>query len=98
VTIRACTVSFKDVRGIRHGVEVEAESLYEAIVLAVKRLRQDPWIEQVGNATTLDVEIREPPTVHSISLQQVERWLVGATPNPNEAMKKAKLKTMLLQK
>jgi hypothetical protein len=29
--------------------------------------------------------------------QQAERWLGGATTNPNEAMKKAKLKMMLMQ-
>ena len=97
VALRTCTVSFKDVRGIRHSVDVEAESLYEAAVLAVKRFRQDPWIEQVGTATVLDVEVREPATKHSISLQQVERWLAGATANPSEASKKAKLKMILVQ-
>lgn len=39
VPVRACTVSFRDVRGIC--VEVEAESLYEAVVLAIRRLRED---------------------------------------------------------
>jgi hypothetical protein len=97
VTLRACTVGFKDVRGIRHSADVEAESLYEAVVLAVRRFRQDPWMQQVGNATVLDVEVREPPTKHSISLQQVERWLAGTTSNPTEAMKKAKLKMILVQ-
>ena len=97
VAHRVCFVSYQDHRGIRHGVDVEAESLYEAVVLAVKRFRADPWLEPIGPATTLDVEVREPATKHSISLQQVERWLAGATPNPNDAMKKAKLKMMLVK-
>ena len=97
VPLRSCTVSFLDARRIRHGVDVEAESLYEAVVVAVKRLREDPWIEQIAAATVLDVEVREPAAKHSISLQQVERWLAGATPNPNEAARKAKLKMMLVQ-
>jgi hypothetical protein len=96
--VRSCTVSFQDARGIRHGVEVEAESLYEAVVFAVRRFRQDPWIEPVGAATVLDVEVREAsPAKHSISLQQVERWIAGATPNPADASRKAKLKTILVQ-
>ena len=95
MSVKTCAVSFKDARGVRHGVEFEAESLYEAVVMGVTRLRHDPWTEQVSNATVLDVEIREPATTHSISLQQVERWLAGATTNPNEAMKKSKLKMML---
>ena len=97
MALRVCTVSFRDVRGIRHAVDVEAESLYEAVVSAVRRFREDLWAEQIGGATVLDVEVREPATTHSISLQQVERWLGGATSSPNEATKKAKLKTLLLQ-
>jgi hypothetical protein len=98
MTVRVCSVSFSDVRGIRHETEVEAESLYEAAVLAVRRFRNDPWIERVGDATVLDVEVREPSTKHAISLRQVERWLAGATTNPTESMKKAKLKNLLVQK
>ena len=90
MAVCACTVSFKDVRGIRHAADVEAESLYEAVVLGVRRLNQDSWIDRIGPATVLDVEVRTPGTTHSISLQQVERWLAGATTNPSEASKKAK--------
>jgi hypothetical protein len=97
VAIRHCTVSFRDARGIRHSVDVEAESLYEAVVVAVSRFRKDPWAGQLGHATVLDVDVREPSTTHSISLQQLERWLGGATPNPSEASKKAKLKMILVQ-
>jgi hypothetical protein len=95
---RTCSVSFVDVRGIHHAAEVEAESLYEAIVLGVRRLNGDSWIERIGPATVLDVEVREPSTKHAISLQQIERWLAGATTNPDEASKKAQLKMMLLTK
>jgi hypothetical protein len=94
---RACVVSFVDGRGIRHSAEVEAESLYEAAVLGIKRLNQDPWIERVGPAAQVDIEVREPGTRHRISLQQVERWLAGATSNPTEATRKAKLKTLLVK-
>ena len=57
---RICAVSFADVRGIRHTVEVQAESLLEAAILAVRTFRSDPWIEHVGPATILDIEVREP--------------------------------------
>jgi hypothetical protein len=95
--VRICEVSYKDHRGVRHGVEVQAESLYEAAVMAVAAFRTDPWLERVGPSTVLDIEVREPGTKHAISLQQVERWLAGATTNPSEATKKARLKMMLVQ-
>ena len=97
MAIRACTITFRDMRGIRHGVEVEAESLYEAVVLAVTRFRDDPWIEPVRSDTPLDVEVREPATQHTITLQQVERWIASTTASPLEASKKAKLKLILVQ-
>jgi len=98
VGLRVCTDSYVDHRQIRHATEVQAETLYEAAVMAVKVFRQDPWLEKIGPGTVLEVDIREPSTKHSISLQQVERWLAGATTNPNEASRKAKLKMMLVQR
>jgi hypothetical protein len=96
VGVQTCVVSFTGPSGIRHSVEVEAESLYEAAVLATCRFRKDIWGEAVANGTTLDMEIREPTTRHSLTLQQVERWL--ASPGtPYEAARKAKLKLMLVQ-
>jgi hypothetical protein len=74
---------------------VQSESSFEAVCLAIQVSRQDPWLERVGPSTVLDVEVREPSTKLAISIQQVERWLDGATASPNEAVKKARLKTML---
>ena len=97
MSVRPCIVSFKDVSGIRHSAEVEADSLYEAAVLGVQRLSADPWHEPIGPATVLEVEVRNPGTVHALTFQQVERWLAGATANPNEASKKVKLKMLLMR-
>ena len=85
-------------RGIRHSAEVEAESLYEAAVQGIRRLNQDPWMERIGPGTKLEVEVREPAVKHALSVEQVERWLAGATTNPTEATKKAKLKLLLVQR
>jgi hypothetical protein len=65
---------------------------YTALVF----LRKDRWLEHVGRSTVLDIEVREPGTKHALSVQQIERWLDGATTSPNEAVKKARLKMMLV--
>ena len=95
---KVCAVSFTDVRGIKHTAEVEAETLYEAAVQGIRRLNQDPWIERIGPATALEIEVREPAAKHMITVEQVERWLAGATKNPAEATRKAKLKLLLVQR
>ena len=96
VPVRACVVSFKGTRGVTHSTEVEAESLYEAAVLALIRFRGDPWLESIASGTLLTIEVREPATRHSVTMQQVDQWLASTNKTPAEAGKKAKLKTMLL--
>ncbi len=98
VPLRACSVSFVDIRGIRHVAEVQAESLFEAAILGMRVFKGDPWIEHVGPATVFDVEVREPATRHAISLHQIQRWLDGASSSPNEGVKKAKLKNLLISR
>jgi hypothetical protein len=96
VPTRSCIVSFRGASGIRHSVDVEAETLYEAVVLGVARFRKDIWGEAIAGGTALDVEVRDPPTRHSLTLHQVERWL--ASPGtPSDAGKKAKLRVLLVQ-
>lgn len=44
--MRSCIVSYLDTDGIRHSVEVHLDSLYEAVVLAVK-LSNNTTVSQV---------------------------------------------------
>jgi len=96
--LKVCAVSFTDMRGIKHSAEVEAESLYEAALQGIRRLNQDPWMERLGRATKLEIEVREPSAKHVLTVDQVERWLAGTTTNPTEATKKKKLKLLLVQR
>src|ERR1022692_2381983 len=52
---KTCRVSFKDLDGIRHSAEVQAETLYEAAVLGLKALKNSEWIETVGAGTRIDI-------------------------------------------
>ena len=94
---RTCTVSFVGTSGVRHGVDVEADSLYEAAVKAIARFRDDPWMEQVGTATTLDIDIRQLAAKHAVTLKQVESYLASASTSPHVASKKIRLKMMLMR-
>ena len=72
---RTCVVSFIDSGGIRHSVEVAAESLYEAAALAVQEFRRHPWTDGIepGTLTQLEVNIKAQMTTHNVSIPWYQR-------------------------
>jgi hypothetical protein len=87
-----CVVSYLDTSGIRHTVELEAESLFEAVVLGVAAFREhgcDP-----GDVCQIEVEIRKT-IKHSLTLRRVQEWLQGASRSPKEAVIKERLRELL---
>ena len=66
--------------GIRHSVEVAAESLYEAAALAVQEFRRHPWSDGIepGTMTKLEVNIKSPMTTHEVNIRQLENWVSGS--------------------
>ncbi len=70
-----CRVSFSDSDGLEHSAEVEAESLYEAVALAVADFRDDPLLrDRPGDMTEFIVAVLRNPTEHKIRLSQVKKW------------------------
>ena len=95
MTLRVCTVSFKSPTGVTHGVDVEAETLYEAAGVGLARLKKDGWIEGLGPGSRLEIQVREPSTIHSLTVQQVHRWTESVTTSPAEVLRRARVKQLL---
>ena len=58
-----CRVSFTDSEGVLHGVDVEAESLYEAVAIAVAQFREDEvGPSNPGPMTEFTVAVYKNPT------------------------------------
>ena len=95
VALRTCTVSFSGPSGLRHSVDVTAESVYEAAALGVSALRKSGWADAVALGTELEIQVREPPTSHRVTLHQIHRWCDGIATSPDETLKKRKLKQLL---
>jgi hypothetical protein len=88
----ACIVSFVDLDGIRHSVEVEADGLYEASVLGLCAFRKhelDP-----GGLIELEVEMRSS-VKHTLRVSKVLEWLQRGVRTPKEAVLKNRLRTLL---
>jgi hypothetical protein len=95
VALRTCTVSFAGRSGVRHSVEVTAESIYEAAALGVSALKNSGWTDPIAPGTELEVQVREPATSHRLTVQQIRRWCDGVAVSPDETLKKRRLKQLL---
>ncbi len=62
VALRTSRVSFEGPSSVRHGVEVTAESVYEAAALGVSALRNSGWADAIAPGTELEIQVREPAT------------------------------------
>ena len=95
MALRTCTVSFIGPSGIRHSVDVTAESVYEAAALGISALKRSGWADAVAPGTELEIQVREPPTCHRLTVRQIHRWCDGVTVSPDETLKKRRLKRLL---
>jgi len=87
-----CIVSYLDTEGLRHTVEVEAGSLFEAAALAVRTFRQHDC--EPGALSELEVEIRSSVT-HTVTLKKIHSWLTGGAKTPKDAVLKERLRELL---
>ena len=76
---------------MRYSVEVDAESPYEAAVLAVRTFKQHDCAP--GELTKLEVEIRSS-VIHETTVKRVREWLNGGARSPKEAVTKERLRAM----
>ena len=90
--VASCVVSYLDADGLRHTVEVEAESLYEAAVLAIRTFRQHDC--EPGEVSKLEVEVRSS-VIHTITPKRIYEWLHGGAKSPREALMKERLRSLL---
>jgi hypothetical protein len=87
----SCIVSYLDTEGLRHTVEVDAESLYEAAVLAMRTFKHSC---EPGLISKLEVEIRSS-VVHTVTPKKVREWLNGGARSPRDAVLKERLRQLL---
>jgi hypothetical protein len=98
--ISRCRVSYLDQEGLDHAVEVEAESLYEAVAMAVAEFRQgEIIIDTPGPMTEFCVTVLRKPIEHKIRLQQVTKWAEPTTrEGPAGIAKRLRVRALLGQK
>jgi hypothetical protein len=92
-----CRVSFTDSDGVLHGVDVDAESLYEAVAIAVLQFREDDINPlSPGPMTEFTVAVYRNPVEHKIRQGQVAKWAEHSTRDgPGGITKRARVRSLL---
>jgi hypothetical protein len=91
-----CNVTFTDSDGLSHIAHVQADSLYEAVALAVAEFRDDPMVPSPSALTEFTVAIEKPAVEHRIRLNQVAKWAESTTrEGPAGITKRQRVKTLL---
>jgi hypothetical protein len=94
--VRSCRVTLKDMDGVKHTVEVTAETLYEAVALGLVALRGNDWVMGIAQGlNTVQVSVVDIPIEHSVKIQDFHDWLGRSTGAPREISKRTRIKAIL---
>ena len=93
---RACRVTCRDLNGVEHVVEVNANSLYEAVAQGLSAFRNADWVDSIGHGETiLTVVVNQPEVEHKVRMRDFEAWLESAGRSPMEMSLKTRLRQLL---
>lgn len=89
-------MTFTDLDGLCHTAELEADTVYEAAVLALQIFKKSEFVQiPPGLASRFQVNVRGPVVSHEVSLVQVRDWVNRGSGNPAEILRRNRLKEML---
>src|SRR5882762_6079043 len=89
-------VRLKDCHNAEHSVEVYAESLYEAVLRGLNRLKDVGWESSTDETIKrVEVEIHHEPTTHIVDVPKLLKWLEGTDISPAQKTRKEKLRKLL---
>lgn len=96
MAFKSCRVTLQDAEGIEHSVTVTANTLYEAVALALVALRGKDWIGSVESMRkSVRVEVQDTPVEHSISLQDFHDWVNRTGGGPRDVIMRQRVKEIL---
>lgn len=98
MSVRSCRVTIHDLEGIEHSAEVSAESLYEAVALGLRAIRQCSWVEDIGQNFTIRVLARDTPVEHTVEFRAFHKWLEQRSRSPREITAHARVREILALK
>jgi hypothetical protein len=96
MSVRSCKVTVEDMNGVRHTVEVTAETLYEAVALGIVAIRTDDWVNGIAQGLNpVKVRVMNVPVEHEVRLMDFTKWLDRTGGSPREMMDRKRIRSIL---
>jgi hypothetical protein len=91
----ACTVRFRDRRGVEHSTDVRASSVYEAACRAWAIFKGSEQTEEESYKTEeFVVEVHEEPKTYRVNLEKMLEWLNRGRRGSKDTQRKQELRKL----
>lgn len=91
--VRTCVVSYIDMEGVKHSVEITAGTLFEAAIIGMNAMKVPDWFNR--STLTIEIRVKQPETIHTVSNAVLTAWLARKGRTPREMSLKARLGEMV---
>ena len=94
--VRACRVTVHDLDGIEHTAEVTASSLYEAVAIGLRVIRDSEWAGQLPQSLGKITVSSAPVHVeHTVKFDAFNRWIRQQGRGPADMMQRRRIRELL---
>jgi hypothetical protein len=82
--------------GVRHTVDVTAETLYEAVALGMAAIRTDDWVTGIAQGLNpVTVQVTHVAVKHEVKLMDFTKWLDRTNGSPREMSDRKRIRSIL---
>lgn len=92
---RTCRVTLRDIEGVEHAAEVTAGSLYEAIALGLRAIRDSEWAGEIPEGLNQITVSSAVKVEHTVSMKQFKQWVERPGKSPKEILERERIKKLL---
>jgi hypothetical protein len=96
MAVRSCRVTFLDLDGVSHTVEVTAATLYEAVAQGLTALRGNEWVAGIAEGSNaVRVSVADVRVEHEVQLRDFMKWLEKTNGSPREISNRHRIRAIL---
>jgi hypothetical protein len=94
--LQNCQVTVRDIEGVMHSVDVTASTLYEAVAIGLRALRENEFAGEIPDGLSqVTVTVAFPRVEHKVDMQLFNQWLERSDRSPADKTHRARVRVLL---